>query len=151
MLTPLHKRKLSHSMYQKYLLQCRRSYRTLLLNAEAVQTAEKALALMLGLQVLQSHFASLGFLQLCCSTLVYLLACLAQAQEGLPGTGGRDPCAYTPALSCHHRSFVPKTLRVYGPIQVCQGVPRLEATSRCLLIPDMTVSFVSKIAFQGAT
>ena len=110
-------------------------YRTLLLNAEAVQTAEKALALMLGLQVLQSHFASLGFLQLCCSTLVYLSACLAQAQEGLPGTGGRDPCAYTPALSCHLRSFVSKTLRVYGPIQVCQGVPRLEATSRCLLIP----------------
>ena len=39
-------------MYQKYLLQCRRSYRTLLLNAEAVQTAEKSLALMLRLQVL---------------------------------------------------------------------------------------------------
>ena len=76
---------------------------------------------------------------------------IKKKKEGLPGTGGRDPCAYTPALSCHLRSFVPKTLRVYGPIQVCQGVPRLEATSRCLLIPDMTVSFVSKIAFQGAT
>ena len=62
-------------MYQKYLLQCRRSYRTLLLNAEAVQTAEKALALMLGLQVLEGVFAALGFLQLCCSsTLLYLSA-----------------------------------------------------------------------------
>lgn len=74
LLTRLHQRKLSHSMYQKYLLQCRRSYRTLLLNAEAVQTAEKALALMLGLQVLDSVSASLGFLQLYCSTLLYLSA-----------------------------------------------------------------------------
>ena len=42
-------RKLTHETYQRYLLHCRRSYRTLLGNAEAVYAAEKGDALTLTL------------------------------------------------------------------------------------------------------
>ena len=50
-------RKFTHEQYQSYLLQCRRSYRTLLLNAQAVQEAEATAALTLGpMHVLFSYF-----------------------------------------------------------------------------------------------
>ena len=44
---PCSPRKFTHEQYKQYLLQCRRSYRSLLLNAHSVQEAEATAALML--------------------------------------------------------------------------------------------------------
>ena len=77
-------RKFTHEQYQSYLLQCRRSYRTLLLNAQAVQEAEATAALTLGpMRVLFSYFCfplakSLVFL-----VASFLLPC--KCEEIIPG------------------------------------------------------------------